>query len=101
MIQNFVSDNLDHLKGLCRSNRVHEHVAMDPNEMFRVQDGVFILPHASVSLRHIETAIAGSGDLIGHQGKFQLTCPAVSMISVAYSCPLYLMALLKVFSMVG
>lgn len=29
------------------------------------------------------------------------TCPAVSMISVAYSWPLYLITLEKVFSMVG
>lgn len=31
----------------------------------------------------------------------RLTCPAVSMISVENSWPLYLMFLLKVFSMVG
>ncbi len=46
MIQNFVSNNLDHLEGLRRSNRVNEHVPMNPNEMLRVQDAVFILPHA-------------------------------------------------------
>jgi hypothetical protein len=62
VIQNFVSDNLDHLKGLCRGDRVHEHVAMDPNEMLRVQDGVFILPHAFVSLFHLDKLIAGPCD---------------------------------------
>jgi len=43
MIQDLVSDNLDHLKRLRRSNRVDEHVAMNPNEMLGVQDAVFIL----------------------------------------------------------
>ena len=58
MVQDFVPDDLNHLKGLGRGNRVHEHVAMDSNEVLRVQDGIFILPHAFVSL-HIKHQHAG------------------------------------------
>jgi hypothetical protein len=43
MIQNFVPDDLYHLKRLRRSYRVYEHISMDPDEMFRVENAVFIL----------------------------------------------------------
>jgi len=43
--------------------------------------------------------------MVSHRAEVRVvtphTCPAVSIISVAYSCPLYLIVLEKVFSMVG
>ena len=47
MIQDFISDDLNHLKGLRRCYGIHEHVPMDPNEMLRVEDTVFILKFPS------------------------------------------------------
>ena len=47
MIQDLVSDDLNHLKGLRRCDGIHEHVPMDPNEMLRVEDAVFILEFPS------------------------------------------------------
>lgn len=43
MIQNLIPDNLHHLKGLHGSYRIHEHISMDSNEVFRVEDAVFVL----------------------------------------------------------
>lgn len=43
MIQNLVANNGNHLKRLARGNGVHDHVAMDADEVFRVQDAVLIL----------------------------------------------------------
>ena len=43
MRKNFVSDNLDHLKGLLRGDRVDEHVSMNPDRMARVENAVFVL----------------------------------------------------------
>jgi hypothetical protein len=60
---------------------------MDPDKMLRIEDAIFILGCHQTS-----------GPISEH---IYLTWPAVSMISVAYSCPLYLMTLLNVFSIVG
>lgn len=49
MIQDFVSDDLNHLKGLRGCYRIHEHIAMDTDEVLRVEDAVFILKVASDS----------------------------------------------------
>lgn len=43
MIQNFVSDDLNHLEGLRRCYGINEHVAMNPDKMLRVEDTVLIL----------------------------------------------------------
>ena len=49
MVQDLVSDDPDHLEGLLRRDRVHEHISMDPNEMLGVQHAVFILERACTS----------------------------------------------------
>lgn len=50
VVQDLVSDDLDHLKGLRRSYRVHKHVPVDPNEVLRVENTVLILhPESSVT----------------------------------------------------
>lgn len=36
VVQNLVSDNSNHVKGLRGSDRVHQHVPMDANEVFGV-----------------------------------------------------------------
>lgn len=43
VVQNLVPDDLDHLKGRHRLDRVHQHVAMDADKVLRVQDAVLIL----------------------------------------------------------
>ena len=48
MIQDLVMDHVDHVERLLRSHRVHQHIAMDSNEMFRVEHTVLILRQALV-----------------------------------------------------
>ena len=43
MIQNLVPNNLDHLERLQRGDAVDEHVAMDADEVLRVEDAVLVL----------------------------------------------------------
>lgn len=43
MIENFISEDPDHIKGLLRGDRVDQHVAMNANEMLGIQDAVFVL----------------------------------------------------------
>lgn len=43
VVENLVPDDADHLKALLASNAVDNHVAMDANEVFTVQDCVFVL----------------------------------------------------------
>lgn len=43
MVENLVADDLDHLEGLHGSNRVDENIAVDSNEVLRVQDAVLVL----------------------------------------------------------
>lgn len=43
MIQNLISDNTGHFEALLASDRIHNHVAMDADEMFRIEDAVLIL----------------------------------------------------------
>lgn len=87
-IQDLVPDGLDHVKGLAGANRINEYIPVDANEVFGVQHAIFILRVGCQWLGKARFA------------KW-LTWPAVSTISVAKSCPLYLMIRLKVFSIVG
>lgn len=43
VVEDLVADDLDHLKGLHRRNRVDEDIAVDSNEVLRVQNAVLIL----------------------------------------------------------
>ena len=43
MVEDLVAQDADHVKGLLGSDRVNEHVAMNADEMFGVEDAVFIL----------------------------------------------------------
>lgn len=43
MIEDLVTQDPDHVKGLLGSDRVDEHVPMNANEVLRIQDAVFIL----------------------------------------------------------
>ena len=43
MIENLVSNNLSHVKALPAADRVHNHVAMNANEVLAVKYGVFVL----------------------------------------------------------
>ena len=46
VVQDLLPDDLHHLERGQRRHRVHEHVAMDADEVLRVQDAVLILFHA-------------------------------------------------------
>lgn len=43
VVKDLLADNRYHLKRLLRRDRVHQHVAVDADEVLGVQDGVFIL----------------------------------------------------------
>jgi hypothetical protein len=72
--------------------------------MSRVQDAVLILERStSAMLAEVKESVhrqLSQQDDVKSWAE-QHTWPAVSIISVAYSWPLYLMVLWKVFSMVG
>lgn len=87
MIENFISNNANHLETLLASNTVYNHVAVNANEMLAVQNRVFILVIVSYEALHWEPQTR--------------TWPAVSIISTAKSWFLYLITLEKVFSIVG
>jgi hypothetical protein len=44
VVQNLVPDHLDHLERGQRRDTVDEHVAVDADEVLRVEDAVLILP---------------------------------------------------------
>lgn len=95
VVQQLLADDLDHLERGLGGNRVDKHIAMDANEVLAVHDAVLILP-STQKVNSQRRSIAGQGN-----GCAQLTCPAVSIISVENSWPLYFITLEKVFSMVG
>ena len=43
MIEDFIPDNSRHLKALLGCDRIHNHVAVNADEMLRIQDTVLIL----------------------------------------------------------
>jgi hypothetical protein len=43
VIQDLVSNDVNHLKRLCRCYGIYEHIAVNPNKMLRIEDAVFIL----------------------------------------------------------
>ena len=83
VIQNFIPDYFDHFQRRPRGHGIYQQISMNSNRMSRVQDAIFILRSFSAICRK------------------RHTCPAVSIISVVYSCPLYFIVLEKVFSIVG
>jgi hypothetical protein len=76
VIQDFISDNLHHLKRLRRSYRVDKHVAMNPNEVLRIENTVFILlGHASASASALNQPQTQSVPvlILGGRGEISLT----------------------------
>ena len=43
IIQDFVMDSLDHVERVARGDRVYEHVTVNADGMFRIEDGIFVL----------------------------------------------------------
>ena len=43
VIQNLVMDDIDHIEGLLRGDRVYEHIPMDADEVLRIEHAVLIL----------------------------------------------------------
>ena len=58
MVKDLVSNDLDHIEGLLRCDRIDQHVAMDANEMFRIHDAVLILETTMVP-KMLEMKFAG------------------------------------------
>jgi hypothetical protein len=44
MIQDLVSQDPHHIKGLFGRHGIHQHIAMDADEMLRIKNAIFILP---------------------------------------------------------
>lgn len=53
MVQDLIPNDGHHIKGLARGYRVYNDVAMDANEMLRVQDTIFILDRQSARVQLI------------------------------------------------
>lgn len=51
VVENLISNNSNHVEGLARCDRVNDDVAMNSDEMLRVQDAVFILASRVHDLR--------------------------------------------------
>ena len=86
MVQDFVPDDPNHIEGLPRGHRIDQHVTMDANEMFRVENTVFILFNAGNTVRNVKLASRGAGRSCYAVSSTKMrTCPAVSTISVAKS----------------
>lgn len=49
VVQDLVANDLDHFKGLRRSYRVNQHVAVDTDEVLRIKNAVFILHDVGAS----------------------------------------------------
>ena len=58
MVENLVPQNAYHVVGLLRSHRVDQQVAMYADEVFRVQDAVFVL-RATSGDRSLQLAVLG------------------------------------------
>jgi hypothetical protein len=111
VVQNLVSDYPRHLEALLAGHRVHNHVAMNADEMLGIEDTVFILKWSEIVSRSVLKKLSLGSTSKYEEEKLSMarhrkearvhTCPAVSMISVAKSVPLYRMTLLNVFSIVG
>lgn len=43
VVKNLLANDCNHLEGLCRRYRVDKHIAMDANEVLRVENAVLIL----------------------------------------------------------
>ncbi len=59
VVEDLVTQDPDHLERLLGSDRVDEHVAMDADEVFRVQYRVFILKQGHAAMAASMSAGAG------------------------------------------
>ena len=61
MIQNLISNDAAHVEALLAANRIHDHVAMNADEVLAVKNGVFILP-GRINDLHREVLIPVAND---------------------------------------
>ena len=59
MVEDLVPQDADHLKGWPRGDGVDEHVAMDADEVLRVEDAVFVLKASSQVGGWLQQAVLG------------------------------------------
>lgn len=64
MVQNLVSDDTCHLKTLFTRNGVDYHVSMDADEVFGIEDAVFILPNHTMSVEFYMEKLAAHRPMI-------------------------------------
>lgn len=65
MVEDLVADDGDHLKGLSGGDRVDDHVAMDTDEVLRVEDAVLVLARRVDDLGHVVLALVLDGAVEG------------------------------------
>lgn len=59
MVEDLITEDSNNLKRLLRCNRVYQHVAMNPNQMFGVQNAVLVLDPRRAQVRWSIIAAAG------------------------------------------
>jgi hypothetical protein len=53
VVEDLVADDAGHFEALLRGYRVDDHVAMDADEVFRIEDAVFILCSSEIVSRRV------------------------------------------------
>jgi hypothetical protein len=53
VVEDLVADDAGHFEALFRGYRVDDHVAMDADEVFRIEDAVFILCSSEIVSRRV------------------------------------------------
>ena len=62
MVQNLIPEHATHFEALLAAHAIHDHVSVDPNEVFRVQDRVFVLAGGVYNL-HSKVLVTVPNDL--------------------------------------
>lgn len=107
MVEDLVANDGDHLKRLPGGNGVNDHVAMDANEVLRVEDAVLVLAGRVYDLGHVVLALVLDGAVEGvfdrrvvvlykgaldeADGQRRLACPQSACLS--FLCVLYIIQL--------
>lgn len=88
MIQQLLPNNLDHLKRGLGGNTINKHITVDTDKVLAIHDTILILSNTHKSLATeispCNPAAKACCYKLARKGA-ELTCPAVSMISVENS----------------
>lgn len=114
MVEDLVTDDGYHLKGLSGGDRVDDHVAMDADEMLRVEDAVFILASRVDDLGHVVLALVLDGAVEGvldrrvvvldkgaldeADGQRRFACHLLAIVPLSFVCSSSISSLLSLVS---